>query len=93
RVDGRLNVRQFGGAGQDEISFHSDVDNASTGLVSVLLEGGDDDDTITYSAVGMDDPARTNVFIDGGTGFNIGKLSRNVMCVNLNDILWLPPLV
>jgi hypothetical protein len=93
QVHGRFNVRQQGGAGNDELALNSNVSSDSIGLVDVLLDGDEGSDDITYSALGNDDPAVADVFIDGGTGYNIGKLSRDVMCVNINEILWLPPMV
>ncbi len=92
-VDGRFFVRQQGGAGNDELQLNSDISYESAGQVKVQLDGGDGDDSLTYSALGYDAPSLANVLIDGGTGYNIGKLSRDVMCVNLNQVLWLPPLV
>lgn len=93
RVDGKLNVRQLGGTGDDDLNFNSHVTYDSTGLVNVVLNGETGNDSVTYSALGFDDASVAQVLINGGNGYNIGKLSRDVTNVNLDEILWLPPMV
>ncbi len=93
QVDGQLKVRQFGGDGDDDLNLNSHVTYDSTGFVNVVLDGEQGNDTVTYSALGFDDPSVAQVLINGGNGYNIGKLSRDVTNVNLNEILWLPPMV
>jgi hypothetical protein len=93
RVDGQFKVHQLGGDGDDDLNLNSHLTYDSTGFVDVVLDGELGNDTVTYSALGFDDPSVAHVLINGGNGYNIGKLSRDVTNVNLDVILWLPPMV
>lgn len=92
KLDGRLNVRMYGGSGMDKLSLITDTDMESTGLLSFMLLGQKDHDNMTYQTLGADDPTLVSALIDGGENRNNAWISRDIAVFNCTDTHRLAPM-
>lgn len=83
---GQFNVMQQGEAGNDDVQFYTGLDAGRNGSVNAKLYGGTGDDNLTFMALGSDNTRAVKVLLAGGTGNNIGKLSRDVALLTISDL-------
>jgi hypothetical protein len=83
-VDGRLNVRADGGAGNDIVRTDVTLADGSDGAVRARVMGGKGDDAlrlfVTEPAVGT---VTVDAVLDGGAGTDTADASANVTVQNV----------
>jgi hypothetical protein len=83
-VLGKLQIRQDGDAGNDNISGDLHLQPGSTGAVDAVFSGGDDRDSLRMEVYGSASAQRT--LIDGGAGWDYATSVGNVQIINANEL-------
>jgi hypothetical protein len=86
---GRGNFTFDGGAGDDRISARIELDANSRGALAARVLGGLGNDDLTLAVYGVDDPGLLTALVDGGRGYDIARVTRNVRVRNCEEVFFL----
>jgi hypothetical protein len=77
------------GSGNDVVRGGFSFDPESHGVIAIIFQGGSGDDDLTLDISGIGDPNILNARLDGGAGFDIAHVTRNVDVVNCEEVFFL----
>ncbi|MBI3469242.1 MAG: calcium-binding protein [Planctomycetes bacterium] len=87
--EGRANILVDGQAGNDNIAARVEMDEDSRGLLAARVLGGLGDDDLTLEIYGVDEPSLLTALVDGGCGYDIARVTRNVRVGNCEEVFFL----
>jgi hypothetical protein len=76
------------GSGNDFVFGHFGLDPESRGVIAIIFQGGSGDDDLTLDISGIGDPNLLNAHLDGGDGFDVAHVSRNVEVINCEEVFF-----
>jgi len=88
-VEGGADWCQDGGDGSDVVDARLDFDPDSHGMIVVEVMGSAGDDDLTLGISGLGGPDTFQALVDGGTGFDVAFVSRNVLVRNCEEVFFI----
>src|SRR5262249_44696906 len=81
-----FSIHWEGESGNDVLRGDLQLDPDSRGLIDIIFEGGAGDDDLTLSIAGIGNPNIFNARVDGGDGYDIAHVSRNMLVENCEEV-------
>jgi hypothetical protein len=78
-----------GGADNDRLAVEVHQHKGDEGALDVRVLGGDGDDDLTLALIGVEHLSSLTALVDGGRGYDIARVTRNVRVANCEELFFL----
>ena len=84
-----LSIGVDSGSGDDLVRGSFGFDPATHGVIAIILQGASGDDDLTLDISGLSNPNEPRARVDGGPGFDVAHVTRNVEVDNCETVFFI----
>jgi len=77
------------GSGDDLVRGGFGFDPATHGVIAIIFQGASGDDALTLDISGLSNPNEPRARVDGGPGFDVAHVTRNVEVDNCETVFFI----